>query len=141
MTNKDMIIGVLKDTYEVLDFLHVGHDGNEHRSGGNLGLCPGCEKTRAMLNLKALMEEVKKITHDKAQAEKVWESIYNDDLDTKAEGIALILAYADEIRADVADIAIEWVNQNLADDNMPIMLERLEEGALRAAITGKETTK
>lgn len=41
---------------------------------------------------------------------------------------------ADE-RAKAAERAVQWVNKNLADEHMPLLYKRLEEGELRLAIT------
>ena len=56
--------------------------------------------------------------------------------------IVLIEADRRETERLCAERAVKWVNLNLADMHMPLMLKRLEEGELIAAITlpAKEDT-
>jgi len=56
----DQTISVIKDTLDFLGSIHLEHDQNEHAGGGNIMLCPACEKTRVMINLKVLVDEALK---------------------------------------------------------------------------------
>lgn len=92
-------------------------DEHEPNCGGSYIFCPSCLAcSKVVFGEKIGLEEAwnMRTTHDRA-----------------------LEALDAAIRKECADRAVEWVNQNLCDEHMPIMYKRLEENELRAAIEGK----